>query len=363
MSQDSPHIQKLCQTCGIKLPAIQSAWQRSLGATQDLVQVCDDVPLPSEVSLVAFGSLARKEFTSGSDLDWALLIDGRADSSHRELQLAIKFRLKEAKQFKDPNPVGAFGGMIFSHDLLHLVGGKNDTNDNLTWRLLMLLESVAPCEASPIGPRTRVLRGILQRYFEEETQFPDKTFFPRFFLNDVIRFWRTMAVDYVAKNKERGAEKWALRNLKLRFSRKLLYIAGLLLVYETTLFARSDLVPKGSQLSLFSDESSPELSNTKRCFYALQLTPLELLARACVTLELPAELVRRVFAGYDTFLAKLDSEEIRDELAKLNFHEAQKNPLFKEMRDLSHDFQEALDSIFLARDNRLSELTLKYAIF
>src|SRR4051794_35570546 len=36
----------------------------------------------ADVSLVVFGSLARGEWTSGSDLDWTLLIDGGADHEH-----------------------------------------------------------------------------------------------------------------------------------------------------------------------------------------------------------------------------------------------------------------------------------------
>ena len=39
---------------------------------------------------------------------------------------------------------------------------------------------------------------------------------PRFLLNDVIRYWRTICVDYVGKERGGAGEKWALRNLKLR---------------------------------------------------------------------------------------------------------------------------------------------------
>jgi len=35
-----------------------------------------------DTSLVVFGSLARGEWTSGSDLDWTYLIDGQANSGH-----------------------------------------------------------------------------------------------------------------------------------------------------------------------------------------------------------------------------------------------------------------------------------------
>src|SRR5262245_27078452 len=37
-----------------------------------------------DTSLVVFGSVAREEVTSGSDLDWILLIDGQSVPEHKE---------------------------------------------------------------------------------------------------------------------------------------------------------------------------------------------------------------------------------------------------------------------------------------
>jgi hypothetical protein len=42
-----------------------------------------------------------------------------------------------------------------------------------------------------------------------------------FSLNDIVRFWRTMAVDFASKQRDRAGEEWGLRNAKLRMSRKL----------------------------------------------------------------------------------------------------------------------------------------------
>ena len=39
----------------------------------------------ADTSIVVSGSLARDEFTSGSDIDWTLLIDGDADPRHHDL--------------------------------------------------------------------------------------------------------------------------------------------------------------------------------------------------------------------------------------------------------------------------------------
>jgi predicted nucleotidyltransferase len=63
----------------------------------------------SGFSFVVYGSLARREFTQGSDLDWTLLVDGPADPEHVESEISIRRRLRELG-FKEPAPGGSFGG-------------------------------------------------------------------------------------------------------------------------------------------------------------------------------------------------------------------------------------------------------------
>jgi UTP:GlnB (protein PII) uridylyltransferase len=53
-----------------------------------------------DTSLVVFGSLARGEWTGGSDLDWTYLIDGQANSDH--LRIAQKNRQSCARPQHGP---------------------------------------------------------------------------------------------------------------------------------------------------------------------------------------------------------------------------------------------------------------------
>src|SRR5271154_3951801 len=113
----------------------------------------------ADASIVAFGSLARNEFTKGSDIDWTLLIDGQAAPEH--LAIANKIRDEIAKlEEKEPGGEGIFGKLSFSHDIIHQIGGQNDTNANTTQRILLLLES---CVLGKRDAHDRVIGNILGR--------------------------------------------------------------------------------------------------------------------------------------------------------------------------------------------------------
>jgi hypothetical protein len=164
--------------------------------------------------LSSFGSLGRDEFTAGSDLDWTLLVDGIADPAHLDVAFAIKDRL-EKLEHKPPGREAVFASLAFSHELIHQIGGHDDTNANTTRRILLLLESAV------IGRRDahkRVLSNVLLRYLKEDRGLwheSGKFKVPRFLLNDIARYWRTMAVDFASKQRARGNEGFAMRNIKL----------------------------------------------------------------------------------------------------------------------------------------------------
>jgi hypothetical protein len=67
-----------------KWTAIDKSIQVSKQKKQDLLDSFSKGQKPDseDRSVVAFGSVRRDEWTSGSDLDWTLLIDGTADPAH-----------------------------------------------------------------------------------------------------------------------------------------------------------------------------------------------------------------------------------------------------------------------------------------
>lgn len=318
-----------------------------------LVEIAGDLLPRDEGSLVVFGSLARGEFTAGSDLDWALMIDGRADSGHLEIAHELKRRLIDAK-YADPGPTGVFGGLVFSHDLIHAIGGDEDTNKNTTRRLLLLLESI------PIGAsegdlvHCRVLNGILYRYVNEDASFisanRSANRIPRFLLNDVVRFWRTMAVDYANKYRAREGQGWALRNIKLRMSRKLLFASGLFMCLSWALDGREA-----------ADEQFLPQKLVSHLRDWTQRPPLESLA--IIVESYAPELADDIFETYDSFLELLADDDKRKILGHLSPDDAYNNDVFLSARDVAIRFNNALVRLLFESDSRITQLTHTYGVF
>lgn len=249
--------------------------------------------------------------------------------------------------------------MVGSHELVHNIGGEDDLNSNTTRRVLLLLESL------PIGNREaydRVRRQILRRYLEDDRGLlygSGNIRIPRFLLNDFTRYWRTVTVDFVYKQRTDKNGKWALRNAKLRMSRKLVFAAGLLHCFECHLdeaaeSARAALQPPDRDLSVLTEYMERQLS----------LTPLELVAKACLELNIRAETVRRIFDSYDRFLGILDDPDKRKELEQAHSHEELRNSaVWDDVLQVSGPFHDGLVALFLKEHEQLQSLTMKYGVF
>lgn len=310
-----------------------------------------------DTSLVVFGSLARGEWTSRSDLDWIYLIDGQANSDHLRIAQQIARAFSEGAVIA-PGPTGTFGNMAFSHDLIHQIGGANDTNENLTQRILLLLESTTI--GRHIGAYERVLKGIINRYLEEEptsllTRDLRSYRVPRFLLNDIVRFWRTMAVDFASKQRDRGGQGWGLRNAKLRMSRKLIFASGLLVCFSCQLDSKLS-----SAISTDNDAIRLNLVNHIR--EHVKLTPLENLAKSMHAYGVREEISRSLFSSYSDFLQMIDDPTSRETLNKVRLADSGSNETFQKMRKISEQFQAALDEVFF-KHPQIEPLTRKYGVF
>lgn len=171
------------------------------------------------------GSLARREYTSGSDVDlFFLVLDDDVTAAQRAQE---RFRDKlQGISVKMPASGGVFEKPLPANEMLTNIGGDYDTNVYITRRMLFLLEGEWIFNRTKFE-KTR--QDLISKYVEEELE--DRKIC-LYLLNDIIRYWRTICVDYEYKISG-GNKAEAVRHIKLRFSRMLLYFAGVVAISQT----------------------------------------------------------------------------------------------------------------------------------
>jgi predicted nucleotidyltransferase len=149
---------RLANSLGCDWPHLRKAAVESDRAISDLNNLLGNELgknfASEDANLVVFGSLARGEWIDYvSDLDWTYLVDGQARPEHLKVSQQIKEALKKEfrkppnepslrvddkeYRFGEPGPTGTFGNLTFSHQLVHQIGGQDDTNKNTTPRILL----------------------------------------------------------------------------------------------------------------------------------------------------------------------------------------------------------------------------------
>lgn len=187
-----------------------------------------EIALFTDLSIFATGSYARGEASVHSDIDLFFInrrpINTIKDHNINSLKLFAKIiNIAEEMGFPKFSNDGAYLKVISGSEILEHLGNANDDYSNhFTARLLLILES------QPIyGLDTydAIMKDVLGRYFEDYPDHPED-FHPTFLVNDIIRFWKTLCLNYEnkrnqpAKNDDvRIAQK--VKNLKLKFSRML----------------------------------------------------------------------------------------------------------------------------------------------
>jgi len=276
------------------------------------------------VSLVMFGSWARRELTEGSDNDWAILTPEGRENDDDVQRLARHCQARFNEDGKAPGAQDLFGVPFSWGPIVQYIGLDDDTNTNLTRRMLMLLESV-PLTGSI---RDECWRAILERYLQHgvKDHWP-----PRFLLNDTIRFWRTMCVDFEGKHATSGDDdpKWVMRNAKLRTSRTMLFAGGLLPV----LFCRlreKDEIP-GFLVEQFA------------------AVPVDRVAWAFLEMGLVDE-GRRCLSAYDEWISMLQDDTIREAIGVLRETTRDDSPVFERVRSVGARLQRGLLALLFESD-------------
>ncbi len=323
-------LEELAQRSGDGFPQLLAARERTArelaAARARLAPVARD----DDAAVVLFGSWGRWELTGGSDDDWLVLVAGQPRDAEA---VAPSVAAVGEALGRAPGATGLFADVAFAPELAGRIGLDEDTNSNLTRRMLLMLESVAVAgQDAHRAARDLVLDGYLHGDVKDHRP-------PRFFLNDLIRYWRTITVDFVGKTRAGGGEKGALRNLKLRLNRKVLFAGGLL--------------PLLLCHRLRADEIAPELRRQ------LDRPATDRLAE--VFLEFDVDAGVRALSAYDRWLAMLDDDDIRAELASLTREAGDRNRAFRTARRHADDLQNGL--LALLFETPLLPLVREYGVF
>lgn len=260
--------------------------------------------LDTSISIVITGSFGRKEASDNSDLDYFIIYKddeslGRISSSTTVVEISniIKKHVP-----KEPGSTGTFGSDPSKLSALsENIGGDKESNKDLTRRLLLILEGDWIYGESTFNEaREHLAEKYLASYSFKKV--------PKFFLNDIIRYHRTIAVDF--QQKVTNGKGWGLRNVKLRLSRKMLYFGGLIAATELI-----DIDEGQRKLKLLEIIKKPAI---ERIF----------------TYGSCDEINNKILKAYNIFLEKIESADIRVELENLERGKREDSDVFKELRTL-----------------------------
>lgn len=259
------------------------------------------------------GSVARRECTSGSDVDLFFLVNGKIKiADARQAQDAYRARLKDVGLIMPANG-GVFENPLNINKLLKTIGGDKDTNEFITRRMLFLLEGEWTFNQK-LFERTRTR--LIERYVADDL---DAHKLSLFLLNDVIRYWRTICVDF--EHKTAAADKpRAIRLIKLRFSRMLLYLGGVAAVSQTKGLEVAEKRQKLEELFAMST-----IERLQSIFGAAMDKPL---------------------ARYGWFLAQLDDSDIRTKL-KLPGEQGLQTTAYRDLSDEARAFKKDLHDMLM----------------
>ncbi|MGD9736421.1 MAG: hypothetical protein AB7V58_12585 [Solirubrobacterales bacterium] len=324
-------LEELARRANRDFPRLFAARKRTRDGLAERSERLVGLRHDQDASVVLMGSWGRGEVTKSSDDDFMLLVHG-AERDASDVEPSIDDIAKVLKS--EPGAQGIFGVPAFSERLVQDIGLDEDDNNNFTRRLLLMLESVPVTGADAYRA---VRTEVLDRYLDESIKAYRP---PRFFLNDIVRYWRTICVDFAGKEHE-GPKKWGLRNAKLRTSRKILFAGGLLPILECFRFDLPDI--RG-----YLERQ-------------LDLLPTDRIAESFLV-HSAIEPGARTFGAYDEFVGLMDDQEFREELSNVVRDNCGASAAFADVQRLGHELQDGLLAL-LYETRELPKVVRDYTIF
>jgi Putative nucleotidyltransferase DUF294 len=274
----------------------------SLGRLAELGSRLDpvhDLLTDEPLCVYATGSYGRLEAWRGSDADLFFLYDDVNADDFSWLKftrlVACLVDATEAMEFPPFSGDGKYLEVLYVGEMEKVLGSRGDDSTNaFTARMLLLLESRPVYDADL---HARLLERIVGFYYRDFADHADD-FVPGFLINDILRFWRTLTLNY--EHDRHGLQrkdltvdelrsekaKSALKNYKLKFSRM------------TTCF---------SMVANLASEPRPVTAAV--VVELCRMTPAERLARLVDRGESARAIVERLEDAYETFLVDVQRPE------------------------------------------------------
>jgi len=303
-------------------------------------EICADT-----ACVYATGSFGRREASPHSDLDLFIVSlsserDGVDRSNLSRLnEILLKAELIRASKelhFPEFDQDGRFLQSHTARKLIQSTGNQYDDAENtFTARLLLLLES-KPLAGSEV--HARIIDDVIERYWREFPDYYDR-FMPAYLANDILRYWRTLCLNYEAgtsgqttkKQLPSDRAKRKIKNYKLKHSRMLTcYSAVLYLLF--TYVRNGTVTPPDAQRMVC-------LTPTERVeFVAHELKGSD-----------PADSINNFLGKYERFLEVTSASQ--DEQVRWFSDETEKEKLREEQSEFGDMAYTILYSI--GHDNRL----------
>ena len=166
------------------------------------------------ITIYCAGSLGRGDAGKNSDLD-IFVLAGNSKSKLDDLEiLASVLNVNKELGYDRFSNEGRYFKVYSLSEMLTTLGKPEDDSENLfTARMLLLLESQAVFNESLYDD---YLTQITNHYFRDKRG--KSSFRPLFLLNDLLRYWRTLCLNYEQSRDDQN-KPWWKKNINLKFSR------------------------------------------------------------------------------------------------------------------------------------------------
>lgn len=194
----------------------------------------------SHISIYCGGSLGRGDVGKVSDLDLFIISErNKEDISRIETLnlLSVVIRINNSLGYPEFSNDGKYLDIYSFSDLRANVGSpKDDEKNSFTVRMLMLLES-RPVFNDDLYKK--YLDGFVKHYFRDDK--PNQPFKPAFLMNDILRYWRTICLNYELIRND-NKRPWRKKNINLKFSRMLTAFGTILPLIAKNEITQEDVI-------------------------------------------------------------------------------------------------------------------------